>query len=132
MMLKMKITEKEIQDVLDLMPVYPEYVERHELANLYYLWRDNSRTIVDRKVRLCIAELRRRGHPIIALKKGYCIMGDDPEPAIHYLNTIYSRAHKLTQQADILYGLIKGKYGDEVALRVDQLPQQPALDGVIE
>jgi hypothetical protein len=59
-------------------------------------------------------------------------MGDDPEPAIHYLNTIYSRARKLTQQADILYGLIKQKYGAEVALKVEQLPQQPALDGVIE
>jgi hypothetical protein len=131
MMLKMKITEREIQDVLRVMPVHPEFIERR---NIWYrlMWKDDSKDIFDRRVRLCIAELRRRGHPIIALKKGYCIMGDDPEPAIHYLNTIYSRAHKLTQQADILYGLIKGKYGDEVALRVDQLPQQPALDGAIE
>jgi hypothetical protein len=30
-----------------------------------------------------------------------------------------------------MYGLIKQKYGAEVALRVEQLPQQPALEGVI-
>jgi hypothetical protein len=127
----MKVTEKEIQEVSFLIPVYPEFIVRRAFWHRL-LWDDNSKDIFDRKVRLCIAELRRRGYPIIALKKGYAMIGDDPEPAIHYLNTIYSRAHKLTQQADIMYGLIKQKYGAEVALRVEQLPQQPALEGVIE
>ena len=54
-------------------------------------------------------------------------MGDDPEPAIHFVNGLYSRAHKLTQEADIMYGLIKQKYGDAVSAKVEQLPKQPAF-----
>lgn len=135
-MFKMKVTEEEIRNVMELIPVYPNRIVRRGF--LYNLvldecggW-DYSPVILDRKVRLCIAELRRRRHPIISLKKGYALMGDDPEPAVHFINGLYSRAHKLTQQADIMYGLVKQKYGDEVAQKVEQSPGQPALDGVIK
>ena len=131
-MFSLKVTEKEIQDVLGLLQrhVHPDFIVRFGfrciLALSEYGW-DFRKSMSERKVRLCIAELRKRGYPIISCKKGYAFMGDDPEPAIHFVNGLYSRAHKLTQEADIMYGLIKQKYGDAVSEKVQQMPGQPTL-----
>jgi hypothetical protein len=131
-MFSLKVSEKEIQDVLGLLQthIHPNFIVRDGfrfiLALSEYGW-DFRKSMSERKVRLCIAELRKRGYPVISCKKGYAIMGDDPEPAIHFVNGLYSRAHKLTQEADIMYGLIKQKYGDAVSAKVEQLPKQPVI-----
>jgi hypothetical protein len=79
-----------------------------------------------RKVRLCIVELRKRGYLIIA-KRGYSMAGDDPAEVIHFINGLYSRAYKLTCEADIMFHAMKMKYGDAVSEKVQQLPGQPVI-----
>jgi len=79
--------------------------------------------ISDRLVRLCITALQEKGYLIFA-SNGYMLAGDDPEPVIHYLNGLYSRRYKLGLKADNMFHELKRKYGDEVAKRVEQLPQQ--------
>jgi hypothetical protein len=137
MMFTLKVTEDEIQKTLEVMKqnVYPNSASLLELAfwvfdyAMTYDIETGMKDITEidlRKVRLCIAELRKRGVLIIA-KRGYSIAGDDPEPAIHFLNGLYSRAHNLTKEADIMYHGIKQKYGDEVAKRVVVPDGQPFL-----
>jgi hypothetical protein len=124
-MFNLKVTEDEIQSTLKGLSNC--YTSGKLPAITKYIY-GSSISIEMRKVRLCIQELRKRGCLIIATNKGYVISGDDPEPAIHFVNGLYSRAHKLTAEADIMYGLIKQKYGDEVAMKVEQLPKQPMID----
>lgn len=124
--MNIKVSPQETKDVLFQLKdaIYPNSIKLAELTRIVY---GTSTDIQQRKVRLAIAELRKRGYPIIA-KRGYSMMGDDPEPAIHFVNGLYSRAHKLTAEADIMYGLIKQKYGDAVSEKVHPIPGQPMID----
>ena len=130
MSFNLKVTEDEIQEVLEVLKeyVYPLSITSGMIADklfradTYVCW-----DIQTRKVRLCIAELRKRGYLIIA-KRGYSMAGDDPEPVIHFINGMYSRAHSLTTDADIMYHGLKQKYGDAVSAKVEQLPGQPMLN----
>ena len=127
-MFTLTVTEKEIQDTLETLNryVYPVSINLYGVAWNVFKNSFEIGEIEKRKVRLCIAELQNRGHLIIA-KRGYSMAGDDPEPVIHYLNGLYSRKDKLTKKADCLYHQVKQKYGDAVALKVEQLPGQPAI-----
>ena len=123
-MFNLKVTEDEIQDVLDcLTNCYTS--GRLDPITRYVFGGVND--IDRRKVRLCIKELRKRGYLIIA-KRGYSMAGEDPEPVIHFINGMYSRAHSLTTDADIMYHGLKQKYGDAVSEKVQQMPGQPMLD----
>ena len=130
-MFSLKVTESEIQAVHDVIKkyVYPEAASLKELSFLSFHTSTNE--IAKRKVRLCIQELRKRGVLIIA-KRGYSLAGDDPEAAIHFVNGLYSRAHNLTKEADIMYGLIMKQYGINAAMTVKMKPDQPAFEGFIE
>ena len=139
-MFKLTVTEDEIQATLKQLEkiIYPDSVSLMFIAFFVFDYADTADdnlgidevTEIDmRKIRLCINELRSRGYLIIA-KRGYSFAGVDPEPAIHFLNGLYSRAYELTKEADIMYRGIKQKYGDEVAAKVQQMPEQPALGGV--
>ena len=129
-MFTLKVTEDEIKKVLDVIEL-TEYPNKIALENIaFYIFGDRGSytgEIEMRKVRLCIVELRKRGYLIIA-KRGYSMAGDDPEPVIHFINGMYSRAHSLTTDADIMYHGLKHKYGDAVSAKVEQLPKQPMLD----
>jgi hypothetical protein len=125
MSFNLTVTEKEIQDVLDILRVfvYPEQVRLRDLTFEIYQYMGETEK---RKVRLCIAELRKRGYLIIA-KRGYSIAGDDPEQVIHFINGLYSRANKLTSEADIMFHEFKKKYGGKQSKKICQLPEQPAF-----
>lgn len=133
-MFKLTVTKDEIQATLKVIEAY-EYPEQITLGNIAWhvfmirLNKSSSYTskIELRKVRLCIKELRSRGYLIIA-KRGYSMAGDDPEPAIHFLNGLYSRAYELTKEADIMYHGMKHKYGDEVSEKIEMVPGQPGLN----
>lgn len=135
-MFNLTVTEDEIHAVHDVIKkyVYPEHI-----SSIYIAWKvfhqesfeGAPSEITLRKVRLCIIELRKRGVLIIA-KRGYSLAGDDPEAAIHFVNGLYSRAHNLTKEADIMYGLIMKKYGINAAMTVKMKPDQPAFEGFIE
>lgn len=102
---------------------YPNSIKLAELTRIIY---GTSTDIQQRKVRLSIETLRKQGYLIIA-KRGYSMAGEDPEQAIHFVNGLYSRAHKLTQEADIMYHAFKQKYGDELLGKIEQLPKQPMI-----
>lgn len=129
MSFNLTVTEDEIQEVLEVLKeyVYPLSITSGMIADklfradTYVCW-----DIQTRKVRLCIAELRKRGYLIIA-KRGYSLAGDDPTEVIHFINGMYSRAHSLTTDADIMYHGLKQKYGDAVSAKVEQLPKQPVI-----
>ncbi len=118
--------KQEIDDTLFQLKdvIYPNSIKLAELTRIVF---GTSTDIQQRKVRLCIAELRKRGYLIIA-KRGYSMAGDDPTEVIHFINGMYSRAHSLTTDADIMYHGLKQKYGDAVSAKVEQLPKQPMLD----
>ena len=128
-MFSLTVTEDEIQEVLEVLKeyVYPLSITSGMIADklfradTYVCW-----DIQTRKVRLCIAELRKRGYLIIA-KRGYSLAGDDPEQVIHFINGMYSRAHSLTTDADIMYREAKKKYGDNIREKITVLPGQPVL-----
>lgn len=128
-MFSLTVTEDEIQATLTAINefTYPSQVKLNVLS--WYVYFSTTETDL-RKVRLCIAELRKRGYLIIA-KRGYSIAGDDPEQAIHFINGLYSRANKLTKEADIMFHGLKVKYGDSISEKVKVNPDQPAL-GVFE
>ena len=124
-MFSLTVTDLEINDVLSELTgiEYPNSIKLQELTRIIF---GTSTDIQRRKVRLCIKELRKRGYLIIA-KRGYSMAGDDPEPVIHFINGMYSRAHSLTTDADIMYHGLKQIYGDAVSAKVEQLPKQPML-----
>lgn len=132
MSFSLTVNEDEIQSVLRVIQEYV-YPEQIALGNIgWYVFGEfcsYTGEIEMRKVRLCIQELRKRGYLIIA-KRGYSIAGDDSAEAIHFVNGLYSRAHKLTQEADNMFRLIKQKYGDEVSAKVEMVPGQPGLEGI--
>ena len=125
-MFSLQPTKQEIVDTLFQLKdvIYPNSIKLAELTRIIY---GTSTDIDRRKVRLCIAELRKRGYLIIA-KRGYSMAGDDPTEVIHFINGMYSRAHSLTTDADIMYHGLKQKYGDAVSEKVQQMPGQPMLD----
>jgi hypothetical protein len=125
MSFNLTVTEEEIKEVLLNLSVniYPESIY---LGALTYIMYGDILPIHERKVRLCIKELRKRGYLIIA-KRGYSMAGDDPTEVIHFINGMYSRAHSLTTDADIMYHGLKQKYGDAVSAKVEQLPKQPMI-----
>jgi len=102
---------------------YPNSIKLAELTRIIY---GTSTDIQRRKVRLCIKALRKRGYLIIA-KRGYSMAGDDPTEVIHFINGMYSRAHSLTTDTDIMYHGLKQKYGDAVSEKVQQMPGQPMM-----
>jgi len=120
-----KVEEVDVKTTLNVISkfIYPLSINRKFLSHCIF---ESDSDIADRKVRLCIAELRKRGYFIIA-KNGYSRAGNEAEPAIRFIQQLYSRAAKLRAEADILYGLAKAKYGDK-ALQIEQNPQQPGLD----
>lgn len=124
-MFSLTVTEQEIKDTVYQLTnvVYPKSVTRQELSQIVF--GDNS-DIHQRKIRLCITELRKRGYFIIA-KHGYSFAGNEAEPAIHFVNSLYSRANKLKAEADLLYGLAKAKYGDKECEKVEPSPSQAWL-----
>jgi hypothetical protein len=124
-MFSLGVSPREIQDVLSVLSgaVYPK---RYSLRSMTEYIFGNVDPIKMRKVRLAIKILRKHGHLIIA-NNGYSMAGDDPEPVIHFINGMYSRAHSLTTDADIMYHGLKQKYGDAVSAKVEQLPGQPML-----
>jgi len=124
-MFNLKVNEDEIRRCLKIIQVstYPQQIELRDIAWKMFQYMGSTEK---RKVRLCIKELRKRGYLIIA-KRGYSMAGDDPEPVIHFINGMYSRAHSLTTDADIMYHGLKQKYGDAVSAKVEQLPKQPMI-----
>jgi hypothetical protein len=124
-MFSLTVTDLEINDVLSELTgiEYPNSIKLQELTRIIF---GTSTDIQQRKVRLCIAELRKRGHLIIA-KRGYSLAGDDPEQVIHFINGLYSRANKLTKEADIMFHEFKQKYGDELSKKICQFPEQPMI-----
>jgi len=126
MSFNLTVTDIETTKVFNVVSAYtyPNHISLHELADICF---HSVGDIAQRKVRLCIKALRKRGYLIIA-KRGYSMAGDDPEPVIHFINGMYSRAHSLTTDADIMYRGLKQKYGDAVSEKVQQLPGQPMLD----
>ena len=125
-MFSLGVSPQEIQDTLFQLKdvIYPNSIKLQELTSIIF---GTSSDIQQRKVRLAIAELRKQGYLVIA-KNGYSLAGDDPEVVIHFVNGLYSRAHKLTQEADIMYHEFKKKYGDEAAKKICQLLGQPMLE----
>ena len=125
-MFTLTVTEKEIQDTLAVLEqyIYPSSIKLWNISALIY--GNGISPIAKRKVRLSIEALRKQGYLIIA-KRGYSMAGDDPTEVIHFINGLYSRANKLTTEADIMFHGLKQKYGDAVALKVEQLPGQPAI-----
>jgi hypothetical protein len=119
----LKPTQEDIDKVLAMLQSADSPLDRDYISIKVY---GGMHSIDDRKTRLCIAALQEKGY-LVYSDNGYLLAGDDPEPVIHYLNGLYSRAHKLTAKADTLYYEIKRKYGDEVAKRVEQLPKQPMI-----
>ena len=130
-MFTLKVTDDEIQKVLKCLKanVYPSSIGLWDIAwNVFY--KVDSRVVGSielRKVRLCIKALRKQGYLIIA-KRGYSMDGDDPEPTIHFINGMYSRAYSLTVDADIMFHELKKKYGDAVSEKVEMIPGQPGLN----
>lgn len=124
-MFSLTVTEQEIHYTLyNLEDVtYPKSVTRQELSRIVF---GNTSDIHQRKIRLCITELRKRGYFIIA-KRGYSFAGNEAEPSIHFINSLYSRANKLKAEADLLYGLAKEKYGDKECAKVEPSPSQAWL-----
>ncbi len=124
-MFTLKPSEDEIQKVWNVLSgyVYPKHINSMGLA---FLALRETGEIPERKARLCIVELRKRGNLIIA-KKGYSLAGNEAEPVNHFINGLYSRASKLRQEADGLYALARQKYGDK-ALEIEQNPGQPGLN----
>jgi hypothetical protein len=113
---------KKALETLEMMEHHP--IKLNILTGSVYWKRDE---ISKRKTRLCIAALREKGHLIIATNSGYMLAGDDPTDVIHFINGLYSRAHKLTKEADIMFHGVKQKYGGTFTSRVQQLPGQPVL-----
>ena len=124
-MFDLKVTDDEIQRTLYMLEMMKSIPIQLNILTRGVYWKHDD--ISKRKVRLCIAELRKRGYLIIA-KRGYSMAGDDPEPAIHFINGLYSRAYKLTREADIMFHELKKKYGDAVSEKVKVNPDQPMLD----
>ena len=124
-MFSLGVSPREIQDTLFVLKymIYPDSIKLAELTRMVF---GTSTDIQRRKVRLAIKLLRKQGYLIIA-RNGYSFAGDDPEPVIHFINGMYSRAHSLTTDADIMYHGLKQKYGDAVSAKVEQLPGQPML-----
>jgi len=129
-MFSLTVTDLEINDVLSELTgiEYPNSIKLEELTRIIF---GTSTDIQRRKVRLAIAELRKRGYLIIA-KRGYSMAGDNPEQVIHFINGLYSRAHKLTDEADTMFHELKRKYGDEVSAKVKVNPDQPMLGGFFD
>jgi hypothetical protein len=124
-MFSLTVTDLEINDVLSELTgiEYPNSIKLAELTRIIF---GTSTDIQQRKVRLAIKLLRKQGYLIIA-KRGYSMAGDDPTEVIHFINGMYSRAHSLTTDADIMYRGLKQKYGDAVSAKVEQLPKQPMI-----
>ena len=124
-MFSLTVTDLEINDVLSELTgiEYPNSIKLQELTRIIF---GTSTDIQRRKVRLAIKELRKRGYLIIA-KRGYSMAGDDPTEVIHFINGMYSRAHSLTTDADIMYREAKKKYGDNIREKITVLPGQPVL-----
>jgi hypothetical protein len=117
-------TNEQIEHVLELLQTgIGELTHRDTLCVEVYGSID---PISDRLVRLCITALQEKGYLVFA-SNGYMLASDDPEPVIHYLNGLYSRANKLIKKADNMFHELKRKYGDEVAKKVEQLPGQPMI-----
>ena len=125
-MFTLGVSPREIQDTLFQLKdvIYPRSIKLAELTRIIF---GTSTDIQRRKVRLAIKILRKQGHLIIA-NNGYSMAGDDPEPVIHFINGMCSRAHSLTTDADIMYRGLKQKYGDSVAEKVEMIPGQPGLN----
>ena len=121
-MFSLGVSPREIQDVLFQLKdvIYPKSIKLAELTRIIF---GTSTDIQQRKARLAIKLLRKQGYLIIA-KRGYSMAGDDPTEAIHFINGMYSRAHSLTTDADIMYHGLKQKYGDAVSAKVEQIPGQ--------
>ena len=127
-MFSLTVTDLEINDVLSELTgiEYPNSIKLEELTRIVF---GTSTDIQRRKVRLAIAELRKRGYLIIA-KRGYSMAGDNPEPVIHFINGLYSRAHKLTQEADTMHREACRKYGNPITEKIEMIPGQPGLEGL--
>ena len=124
-MFSLGVSPREIQDTLFQLKdvIYPQSIKLVELTRIIF---GTSTDIQQRKVRMAIKWLRKQGYLIIA-RNGYSMAGDDPEPVIHFINGMYSRAHSLTTDADIMYRGLKQKYGDAVSAKIQQMPGQPML-----
>ena len=125
-MFTLTVTEDEIQDTLGTLELFAP--DSAKLPSISWVVYNNMGEISKRKVRLCIAALREKGHLIIATNKGYVLAGDNPEQVIHFINGLYSRAHKLTAEADTMFHELKRKYGNEVSAKVKVNPDQPMLE----
>jgi hypothetical protein len=123
-MFSLTVSNDNIQDTLELLKyMFPEKISLPGIS--FYVYQKTDEISL-RKTRLCITSLRKKGYLIIA-NNGYVLAGDDPEPVIHFINGMYSRAHSLTTDADIMYHGLKQKYGDAVSEKVQQMPGQPML-----
>ena len=124
-MFSLTVSNDNIQDTLELLKyMFPEKISLPGIS--FYVYQKTDEISL-RKTRLCITSLRKKGYLIIA-NNGYVLAGDDPEPVIHFINGLYSRAYKLTHEADEMYHLTKQKYGDSVAEKVEMIPGQPGLN----
>ena len=128
-MFTLTVTEDEITTALELLlHMFPEKISLPGIS--FYVYQKTDE-ISKRKTRLCITALRAKGHLIVG-NKGYVLAGDDPEQVIHFVNGLYSRAHKLTKEADTMFYELKRKYGNEVSAKVKVNPDQPALGGFFD
>lgn len=124
-MFSLKVTDVDVTKVFNVVSAYimPNHISLHELADICF---HSVGDIAQRKVRLCIVELRNRGYLIIG-KRGYSMAGDDPAPVIEFVNKMYSRANNITKSTDIMFHGLKQKYGDSVSEKVHAMPGQPML-----
>jgi predicted DNA-binding transcriptional regulator len=67
----------------------------------------------DRIVRDAVSELQRRGELIFSDtdEGGYFYLGDNPNPAIHYINQEYHRSNEIREKAKALENALKATRG---------------------
>ena len=126
-MFTLTVTEDEITTALELLlHMFPEKISLPGIS--FYVYQKTDE-ISKRKTRLCITALRAKGHLIVG-NKGYVLAGDDPEQVIHFINGLYSRAHKLTKEADTMHREACRKYGNQITEKIEMIPGQPGLEGL--
>jgi hypothetical protein len=127
-MKQIEVTDEEVKDTLRVLRLFKNS-DPALRCSLNHYSKIYPLSMRDRKVRICISVLQERGEEIIAFSVGgYGYMPDDPGPAIEYCNKLYRRVKTEKDKADNIYFMLKRKYGQEVASKVDQ----PFLDMELE
>jgi hypothetical protein len=128
---EIKLTDDELDSVLFGIQgfVFPDKISKESMA--FFVFTEMTSWNI-RKVREAVSRLQAKGLPIIAHHGGYSVFGDDPQPVIEYLNREYHRVYEETKKNDQIFHALKQKYGDAVSEKVQQIPGQPTLGGVID